>query len=101
MRCRTGIETSDMLYKTNGNYEIDFINRDRRTIDRIVFEVHLGSGTIPIRDVGSFTPGIRIVHRYPNRGGQVILAANPTLFCEVRSVPFTDGTEWHDPGQRR
>jgi hypothetical protein len=92
--CQTGIEVSDMLYKTNGNYRIDFINRDERTADAIIFDIHLGSRDIPIRDEGRFAPGIVVSHRFPNRGGEVILAARPTMECDVIWVHFTDGSEW-------
>ena len=94
VNCTTGIEVSDMLSKTNGNYEINFVNRDKKTVDAVTFGVHLGSSSIFIRDVGQFTTGIQVSHRFSNRGGEVVLAANPHLGCEVLWVHFTDGTEW-------
>lgn len=35
-----------------------FIDRDTRTVDKVAFDVHLGSGDIPIRDAGKFSPGV-------------------------------------------
>jgi hypothetical protein len=95
--CTTGIESSDMLLKTDGNYSIKFVDRDERTADIVRFVVYLGQQQIAIRDVGKFSPGVAVTHRFPNLGGEIVLVGSPSISCQVKWVHFTDGTEWTPP----
>jgi hypothetical protein len=96
--CSTGIKISGMLYKTDGNYKIDFVNLDTRNASAIGFVVHLGAQTILIKDEGTFTPGTNVEHRFTNRGGEVATINNPTISCSLRWVRFADGTRWDATG---
>lgn len=95
--CSTGITASNMLYKTDGNYRIEFVNDDSREVAAVGFVVHLGAQDIFIKDEGTFSPGADVIHRFLNRGGDVATTANPAMSCDVRWVRFTDGTEWDSP----
>ncbi len=83
-----------MLYKTDGNYAIDFIDVDKKSVSAIGFAVHLGAQTIFIKDEGTFTPGTNVLHRFMNRGGEVATINDPSISCSVRWVRFSDGTRW-------
>ncbi len=50
-----------------------------------------------IRDVGTFSPGVEITHRYTNGSGQAFVLPAfiaPQIKCSVESVHFADGTLW-------
>lgn len=98
LQCTTGTVMSDMLYKTDGSYSIEFVNRESRPVDAVIFDVRLGSSNVPIRDDGKFSPGVVISHRFPHRGGSVVLLGKPSLQCSVLWVRFSDGTEWRRGG---
>lgn len=95
--CTTGVTTSDMLVKTDGNYRIEFVDNDSRTVTEIRFVVHVGEQQIYIKDAGKFSPGVAVTHRFPDRGGEIVLVGSPQIWCEVKSVRFADDTEWLEP----
>lgn len=97
--CRTGVATSDMLVKTDGNYQVQFVNIGTKTADSIGLVIHLNQQAIYVRDVGRFAPDAIIVHKYSNRGGEIVLVGEPTIECDIQWVHFVDGSVWRaDPG---
>ncbi len=92
--CSTGVVRSEMLYKTDGNYTIEFINVSAQNISAIGFVVHLGAQSILIKDEGMFAPGVNVKHRFVNRGGEVATLNDPPISCSVRWVRFSDGARW-------
>lgn len=82
---------------TSNGIKIQFTNESSKTADLINFGVDSNGQTFVIRDVGTFSPGIEITHRYRNGAGQAfVLPAfiSPKFKCKVDSVRFTDGTVW-------
>ena len=82
---------------TSNGIKIQFTNESSKTADLINFGVDSNGQTFVIRDVGTFSPGIEISHRYRNGAGQAfVLPAfiSPKFTCKVDSVRFTDGTVW-------
>jgi hypothetical protein len=50
-----------------------------------------------IRDVGTFSSGVSIKHKYRNGAGQAFVLPAfiaPKVLCEVASVRFADGSAW-------
>lgn len=82
---------------TSNGIKIQFTNESSKTADLINFGVDSNGEKFVIRDVGTFSPGIEITHRYRNGAGQAfVLPAfiSPNFKCKVDSVQFTDGTVW-------
>lgn len=82
---------------TSNGIKIQFTNESSKTADLINFGVDSNGQKFVIRDVGTFSPGIEITHRYRNGAGQAfVLPAfiSPKFTCRVDSVQFTDGTVW-------
>lgn len=81
--------------------QIQFTNESRITADLIVFKVQINGAESLIRDVGTFTPGIEITHRYRAGSGQFALPSvlgqlfgRPSVTCRVDSAKFDDGSIW-------
>lgn len=82
---------------TSNGIDIQFTNQSSKTADLINFGVNSNGRNFVIRDVGTFSPGIEITHRYSNGAGQAfVLPAfiSPKFTCKVDSVRFIDGTIW-------
>lgn len=82
---------------TSNGMQIQFTNESSKTADLINFAVDSNGRTFVIRDVGTFSPGIEITHKYRNGAGQsFVLPAfvSPKVKCKVDSVRFADGTVW-------
>jgi hypothetical protein len=76
---------------------IQFTNESNRTADLVNFAVNANGTQFVIRDVGTFSPGVSIDHKYRNGAGQpFVLPAfiAPDIKCNVSSVRFTDGWIW-------
>lgn len=82
---------------TSNGIQIQFTNESTKTADLINFAVDSNGQNFVIRDVGTFSPGIEITHRYRNGQGQAFILpafVAPKIKCHVDSVRFTDGTVW-------
>lgn len=82
---------------TSNGIQIQFTNESSKTADLINFAVDSNGRTFVIRDVGTFSPGIEIAHKYRNGAGQAFLLpefVSPKIKCKVDSVRFADGTVW-------
>ncbi len=83
---------------------IQFTNESSRVSDLINFKVTINGQDTLIRDVGTFTPGVEITHKFRAGSDQwslpVLLqqfSGRPPVTCRIESIHFTDGTSWH-PG---
>ncbi|MBV9271178.1 MAG: hypothetical protein JO165_08790 [Candidatus Eremiobacteraeota bacterium] len=85
------------LTGTSSGIQIQFTNNAAKTANLINFAVDSNGTSFVIRDVGTFSPGVEITHRYRNGSGQSFVLPSliaPALKCSVESVHFTDGTIW-------
>lgn len=76
---------------------IQFTNETNKVADLINFDVRSNGVQFVIRDVGTFSPGVTIDHRFRNGAGQAFVLPEfipPNVKCRVASVRFTDGTTW-------
>lgn len=88
------------LTQSSSGVKIQFTNESSKTVNLVNFTVNSNGTSFVIRDVGTFSPGVEVTHRYRNGAGQsFVLPAfiAPQLRCGVDSVHFTDGTVW-EPG---
>jgi hypothetical protein len=82
---------------TSSGMRIGFTNESDKVADLINFEVHSNGATFVIRDVGTFSPGITIDHRFRNGAGQAFVLPAfiaPHVTCRVASVRFADRSVW-------
>jgi len=85
------------LTERSGGIKIQFTNESSKTANLINFNVDSNGTSFVIRDVGSFSPGVEITHRYTNGAGQAFVLPAflaPQVKCAVESVHFTDGSIW-------
>jgi hypothetical protein len=85
------------LTATSSGIEIQFTNESSKTANLINFSVESNGTSFVIRDVGTFSTGVEIKHRYQNGSGQSFVLPSfiaPDVKCSVQSVHFTDGTIW-------
>jgi hypothetical protein len=85
------------LSTTSSGIKIEFVNESAKTADLVNFDVNSNGTHFVIRDVGTFSPGISIVHKYRNGSGQSFVLPSfiaPKIKCHVASVRFADGTSW-------
>jgi hypothetical protein len=83
---------------------IQFTNESTRVSDLINFRVVINGQTSLIRDVGTFTPGIEITHKFKAGTDQFALpvllqqfSGRPPVTCRIESIHFADDTTWQ-PG---
>lgn len=77
--------------------QIEFVNESNQTATLVNFNVQSGGDQFVIRDVGTFSPGVSIKHKYRNGAGQAFILPEfiaPKIACDVASVTFADGTVW-------
>jgi|SRR5579884_61699 len=82
---------------TSSGIQIQFTNESSKTANLINFAVDSNGSSFVIRDVGTFSPGVEIKHRFTNGSGQAFVLPQfvaPNISCHVQSVGFTDGTMW-------
>ncbi len=85
------------LTSTSSGIRIQFTNESSKPADLINFEVNSNGERFVIRDVGTFSPGIEIDHKYRNGAGQAFVLPAfiaPNVTCSVASIRFADGTTW-------
>jgi hypothetical protein len=85
------------LVGSSSGIAITFVNDASKTADLVNFAVDSNGERFIIRDVGTFSPGVSIVHQYRNGSGQAFILPAfiaPSISCHVDSVRFTDGTVW-------
>jgi hypothetical protein len=83
--------------QSSSGIKIQFTNESAKTANLINFSVDSNGDSFVIRDVGTFSPGVEITHRYSNGAGQAYVLPqfiSPKIDCHVQSVSFTDGTTW-------
>lgn len=100
------IDECQLLYSGNqlagqsNGVEIKFTNDAKSVADLVSFQVAAAGESAIIRDVGTFTPGIEITHRYREGSGHLMfspLIDHVHLDCSVGSVHFKDGSLWQAP----
>lgn len=82
---------------TSSGIRIQFTNESSKTANLINFSVDSNGDSFVIRDLGTFSSGVEITHRYTNGSGQAYLLPQfvaPKITCRVQSVGFTDGSVW-------
>jgi hypothetical protein len=86
------------LTKKSGPLEIKFTNESEKTATTIRFGIHMEGETASIRDVGTFSPGITIHHKFQDFSGRTkfIFSSEPQPKCSVQYVKFADGSTWSD-----
>lgn len=84
------------LTKKTGQLEIKFTNESDKTATTVRFGVEMEKSTASIRDVGTFSPGITIHHKFNDFSGQTkfIFSSEPQPKCSVQYVKFADGSTW-------
>jgi hypothetical protein len=82
---------------SSSGIKIQFTNESAKTANLINFAVDSNGESFVIRDVGTFSPGIEITHKFTNGSGQAFVLPQliaPKISCHVQSVGFTDGSVW-------
>lgn len=84
------------LTKKSGPLEIKFTNESSKVATTIRFGVTMEHETASIRDVGKFSPGITIHHKFQDFSGRTkfIFSNEPQPKCTVQYVKFEDDTTW-------
>ncbi|HEV3152177.1 MAG TPA: hypothetical protein VGZ02_00075 [Candidatus Baltobacteraceae bacterium] len=85
------------LTSTSSGVKIEFVNESSKVADLVNFAVTSNGTQFVIRDVGTFSPGVSITHRFRNGSGQSFVLPSfiaPDVSCEVASVRFADGSFW-------
>ena len=94
---------TSVVSRING-VAIQFTNESSTVADLINFRVTINGQPSLIRDVGTFTPGIEILHKFRAGSDQFTLpvvlqqfGGRPPVTCTIASVHFANGTTWQ-PG---
>jgi hypothetical protein len=84
------------LTKKSGPLEIKFTNESSKEATLVRFGVTMENETASIRDVGKFSPGITIHHKFQDFSGRTkfIFSNEPQPKCSVQYVKFADDTTW-------
>jgi len=85
------------LTSSSSGIRIQFTNESPKTADLINFAVDSNGNEFVIRDVGTFSPGVSIDHKYRNGAGQAFVLPAfiaPSIKCAIASIRFTDGSIW-------
>jgi len=84
------------LTKSSGPLEIKFVNEGDKVATTVRFGVKIEDETASIRDVGTFSPGITIHHKFQDFSGRTkfIFAHEPQPKCSVQYIKFADGSTW-------
>lgn len=76
---------------------IEYTNESNTTANLIAFLVKSGEHSVIIRDEGTFSPGVEIIHKFRKQTGAAIfspLFSHPKVTCRAEEVHFVDGTTW-------
>jgi len=97
--CRLDYEVGGLfgvLGKTTGALMIKFTNESDREIILARFAVDIAGKDVSIRDVGKFSPGITVDHKFKDYAGniQFVFSRQPQPTCAVTFVKYADGTIW-------
>lgn len=94
--CRL-MTSGNQLVTTSSGIQIQFTNETTKTAQLINFQVNDVYQNAVIRDVGTFSPGITVIHKYKIGAGETHspLFDAPNLRCSVSSIKFDDGSVWH------
>ncbi len=83
--------------QSSSGMRIVFTNESNKVADLVNFQVRANGVQFVIRDVGTFSPGVTIDHRFSNGAGQAyVLPAfiPPDVQCSVLSIRFVDRSVW-------
>lgn len=86
-----------LLIGVAAGMRIEYTNESPTSANLIEFLVTDGTRSVLIRDVGKFSPGIEIIHKFPKQTGAYIyspLFSHPHITCRAQEVHFIDGTTW-------
>lgn len=86
-----------LLVGVAAGMRIEYTNESRTVADLIEFFVTDGNHSVLIRDVGRFSPGVEIIHKFPKQTGEQIyspLFSHPHVTCRAQEAHFADGTTW-------
>ncbi|HLJ84348.1 MAG TPA: hypothetical protein VKT51_09280 [Candidatus Eremiobacteraceae bacterium] len=88
----------NVLVGTTGKLVINFTNYGSVAADVIRFHVQYGDQSLFIRDVGTFSPGIEIQHKFSSFEGDLqlspLLTGQKPVMCTVAWSHFVNGTIW-------
>ncbi len=77
---------------------VDFMNANAQAVTHIRFGVHMVlARTIPVMDIGTFRPNLRIHHDLMMPLTRVFTFSSQRLNCTVDAFTLADGTTWIDP----
>jgi hypothetical protein len=99
--CGLSYDSTNVASQITG-LEAQFTNNGPRTAQVVNIKADIAGNTQVIRDVGTFSPGIEIKHKYRTNTGQfalptvlgTILSGRPNVTCSIDSVAWDDGTKW-------
>jgi hypothetical protein len=88
----------NVLVGTTGKLVINFTNYGTVAADVVRFHVQYGDQSLFIRDVGTFSPGIEIQHKFSSFEGDMqlspLLTGQKPVICTVAWSHFVNGTIW-------
>lgn len=89
------------LIKSVGGLQIKFTNEGDKTIEIARFAVVFDKNQLNIRDVGTFSPGVTVDHRFRDLNGQDTKFGfsheDQPSSCTVFFLKYADGTMWETP----
>ena len=98
--CNLSYESTTNPASQISGLDVQFTNESSKTATIVNIRTLIMGQQSLIRDVGTFSPGIEIHHKYKT-GGQFALPAvlqnlmgNPSVTCGIDSVTFEDGSVW-------
>ena len=99
--CGLSYDSSNVAGQITG-LEAQFTNNGPKTAQVVNIKADIAGNTQIIRDVGTFSPGIEIKHKYRTNTGQftlptvlgAIFSGRPDVKCTIDSVVWDDGTKW-------
>jgi hypothetical protein len=88
----------NVLVGTTGKLVINFTNYGSVAADVVRFHVQYGDQSLFIRDVGTFSPGIEIQHKFSSFEGDMqlspLLTGQKPVMCTVAWSHFVNGMIW-------
>ena len=93
----TNVAGLQLPASTSEGIAIEFVNETTEPVNLVNFNVESAGEQFVIRDVGTFSPGVSIKHKYRNGAGQAFVLPqfiSPKVHCTVASVRFADGSLW-------
>ncbi len=99
--CGLSYDSTNVASQISG-LEAQFTNNGPMTAQVVNIKADIAGNAQIIRDVGTFSPGIEIKHKYRTNTGQFtlptvlgsILNGRPNVTCSIDSVVWEDGTKW-------